>query len=140
MREHAEHLRQMLEQCWGPETAFPGSQPSPVSSGQCAVTALLVAQVVGCFVVSTQVNGVSHWFNQVYDPETMTYVDLDLTGDQFGLDPVQLAPADSLYGDTRQRFWHEVNDETRQRYNLLLAKFIAASSQPSLDTYVGTSA
>jgi hypothetical protein len=80
------------------------------SRGQCAVTALIVKAEFGGVLVSTVVNGESHWFNRV-TLRSGTY-DLDLTGDQFGLPAVQCATAGSLYASARERSPSEVFAET----------------------------
>jgi hypothetical protein len=47
------------------------------------------------------------------------FFDVDLTGDQFGLPPVQLARGGQLYGGSRVRRSSEVNQSTRMRAALL---------------------
>ncbi len=97
-------LRERLDQVFSPDTAVPGSKTYPPSSGHCAAVALIVQALFGGELVSTRLEGESHWFNRV-DGQ-----DIDLTGDQFGYPPVQMDT--NLYPDTRVRRDDEVRHET----------------------------
>ena len=97
-------LRKALEAVFSPDTAVPGSKTNPPSSGHCAAVALIVQALFGGQLVSTRLEGQSHWFNRIDD------VDVDLTGDQFGYPPVQVGP--NIYPETRVRTEDEVRMET----------------------------
>jgi hypothetical protein len=64
-------------------------------------------------MVSTKIQGQSHWFNRMRfgDEE----YDFDLTGDQYDFLPVEFAPAERLYPGVRVRSDVDVNHETLRR-------------------------
>lgn len=117
LTDKLEWLRKDLEQAWGTDTAVKGPPSSLPSAGQCAVTAMVVHDHLGGTYVSAVIDGVSHWFNCVRFGKT--WVDVDLTGDQFGRGPIQIAPAGTLYQGSRTRSAKELNDETVARYQIL---------------------
>jgi len=93
------------------------------------VAAVLNEQIGGEFV-SASVQGVSHWFNRINFKGV--FLDVDLTGDQFGLKPVQVSAAGGLYPDTRVRRPDELNAETRRRAALLASRsMISAVALPT---------
>jgi hypothetical protein len=63
------------------------------------------------------VHGHSHWMNRL--DHAGDKIDVDLTGDQFGLDPVQIGPPDTLYPGLRLRTESELTVETLERARLL---------------------
>jgi hypothetical protein len=68
---------------------------------------------------------VSHWFNRITFPYYTPYgqvIDIDLTGDQFGLPGIQIAPAGSLYKNTVVRDETSLTQETLDRAFLLLER------------------
>lgn len=83
------------------------------SHGQCAATAIVIQRLLGGLLVSTTVNGTSHWLNRV--PVGASCYDIDLTGDQFGFAPVQVGSVGGLYPNTRVRLTSEVHEETLGR-------------------------
>lgn len=78
-------------------------------------------------MVSTKINGLSHWFNRL--TVSGQDLDVDLTGDQFGHPPLQVAPAGSLYPATLIRSELDVKEETltRARRLALRAEMIGAA-------------
>jgi len=116
----AHAIRKIFEPAFSPETAAPGFQGSVRSSGHCAIVAAILFQRLGGKLVSTTVDGQSHWFNRL--PTTSGWMDVDLTGDQFGRPVVNVETADELYPDTRVREVVELNDETLARARLLAKK------------------
>lgn len=76
-------------------------------------------------MVSTIVDGVSHWFNRlrVEDQEW----DFDLTGDQFGLPSLQIAASGTLYEHSRVRRWNELDARTLARLRLFLKRIQLSS-------------
>jgi len=113
-------LRGRLEAAFSPETAAPGFSGHAPSTGQCAAVSALVSKLLGAGMVSTKLKDQSHWFNRlrIGDHE----YDFDLTGDQYGFQPVQYAEADKLYPGTRVRLYEDLNAETIGRAKLLATK------------------
>lgn len=115
----ARELRHKLEPAFSPETALPNSagERSTLSSGQCAAVAVVAHEVFGGEFVSAMVNDESHWFNRVNSGGRL--LDVDLTGDQFGLPSIQIKDAGTIYPDTRVRLAIDVREETKVRARLL---------------------
>lgn len=111
------YLRDALEKEFAEDTAHSQKWGNVRSTGHCAVVALIVQKIYGGDLVSCVMPTGSHWFNRISDGDELH--DVDLTGDQFGLNPVQVAVPDTLYGDTRVRSLEEVSPETFKRANLL---------------------
>ena len=88
-------LRERLAAAFSASPAVPGTTPGVPSAGHCAAVALIVRAEFGGELVSTTFAGVSHWHNRVPTPRGP--VDVDLTGDQFGLAPVRVGAAGSLF-------------------------------------------
>lgn len=114
-------FRRWVEPSFSAGTASPGSKwtDSCPSTGHCAVVSILVLRVFGGEYVSATVDGMSHWFNRL--DWFGRAVDVDLTGDQFGRRPVQVADAGGLYPDTRVRLSVHINENTIDRYVQLTA-------------------
>lgn len=111
-------LRERLEPAFAPETAItPPERPVSASAGQCGAVATIVRAMLGGQLVSADVDTQSHWFNRI--PVDGNVFDVDITGDQFGLPPVQLARRGRLYGGSRVRRPGEVDENTRMRAALL---------------------
>jgi len=84
-----------------------------------------VQRLTGAVLLSTYIDGESHWYNRIDLPEGP--VELDLTGDQFGFPAVQVSEAqETLYGQARQRTLSEANAETTARSLLLERRFVAS--------------
>ena len=111
--EELTHLRSRLERAFGPETAAPGFTGTARSTGHCAAVSVILNQIAGAQMVSAKVQGTSHWFNRLTVDGRQ--VDVDLTGDQFGLEPIRVANADSLHAETRIRSFADLNNETIDR-------------------------
>jgi hypothetical protein len=112
------NLRARLEPAFGPETAVKQSTRSEsASAGQCSAVATIVRAMLGGELVSAHVDTQSHWFNRV--PVGGVLFDIDITGDQFGLPPIQMARRGKLYGGSRVRQPVEVDENTRRRAALL---------------------
>lgn len=103
-------LRSILERGY---PSLPLSSKLAKSTGQCAVSALIVQGQLGGQLVSTWVRGESHWFNRVALGDVL--FDVDLTGDQFGLPAVQFQRSQALYAPSRRRLLREVAPETFAR-------------------------
>lgn len=101
-------LRNRLETAFSEETRNPGAPNNPPSTGHCLAVAVLVQRLLPENEVTLMVTsafGGNHYFNRVVTSEGV--FDVDLTGDQFGLSPVQVS--DELYmfsfpGDVTMQF------------------------------------
>jgi hypothetical protein len=114
-------LRARLEPAFSPETAMlPRLRPRSVSAGQCGAVATIVRAMLGGQVVSAYVDAQSHWFNRIAVADDV--FDVDITGDQFGLPPIQLAQGGKLYSGSRVRRTDEINENTRARAELLAGR------------------
>jgi hypothetical protein len=113
-------LRQRLEQQFMPDTAYPGTVSPIPSAGHCAVVSVITMLKLGGGLASTTVQGESHWFNRLSDGRQLW--DVDLTGDQFGLPPVQVEPTGSLYPNATSQTFDALNIETLARALRLAAR------------------
>ena len=124
-------LRRRLEAGFSTETAQRDSIGGEVASaGQCAAVAAVVREIAGGRFVSTMIDGRSHWFNRI-DIDGSAW-DLDLTGDQYGREPVQQAAAGSLYPGTRERTEADLTPETLQRAIILARRCGLERAVPGL--------
>jgi hypothetical protein len=110
-------VRGRLNDAFASDTSYDGT--SITSRGHCAAVAAILARAIGCDVVSAVVNGESHWFNRVTRTDGSGEMDFDITGDQFGLEPVRMGPAGSLFVGTRVRSLNEIDAQTFARAQLL---------------------
>jgi hypothetical protein len=110
-------LRARLEKGFSPDTALSGLQSAVPSAGHCAATAVIVWKTLGGSLISTNIKGMSHWFNRIRVDDQL--LDLDITGDQFGYPMIQIKLAEELYPHTRERSPEELNDDTLRRAALL---------------------
>lgn len=116
----ASHIRAKLEEHFASDTALGAWDRQTPSSGHCAAVAILARELLGGQFVSSTVQGESHWFNRVEANDVVW--DLDLTGDQFGEEPVQFAERGSLYQSTKVRNENELKDETVKRARKLAVR------------------
>jgi hypothetical protein len=117
LREKLATLRGRLEEAFRPDTAalgFPGTAPS---AGHCAAVSAIVYEMLGGEMISTLVEGHSHWLNRL--SVAGRALDVDVTGDQFGRPQLQIAEAGHLYPDTRVRVRDDLADETLARARIL---------------------
>lgn len=129
--ETLEALRKRLDRSFGPDTAaqvFHSPQPS---TGHCAAVATIVCELLGGEMVSTLVEGHSHWLNRLKSGGRD--VDVDLTGDQFGRPALQVADAGEIYPDTRVRSRTELTDETLARALLLAQRAELAEAAQAIE-------
>jgi len=108
-------LRGDLEKCFAAETVYFFNEEIP-STGHCAIVAAIIYKRFGGNLVSAYVNGIKHWFNKIDD----YYI--DLTGDQFGFDPVQIKK--DLYEDCLIREWAHLNSTTLERLEIMEGKLL----------------
>jgi hypothetical protein len=93
---------------WCPMTAAPGKwNPALPAAGQCAVTALLIQDLLGGSLVRGMVAGESHYWNSVDG------VDIDLTREQFTKFALDAEP------EPRDRLYVLSFPDTAARYRLL---------------------
>lgn len=102
-----------------------------MSTGHCAAVAIIVHELLGGEMVSTLVEGHSHWLNRLRAGEKP--MDVDLTGDQFGRPFLQIADAGALYADTRVRMRAELSEETLARTRLLAERADLGEAVRSID-------
>jgi hypothetical protein len=115
-----QQLRRRLEPAFGPETSYSRSEHRVPSSGHCGAVSAIVYSQYGGVLLSTNVDSHSHWFNRLLVGDH--WIDVDITGDQFGLPSVQVGPSGSLYRGSRVRQPSELNAETRHRALALASK------------------
>jgi hypothetical protein len=133
-------VRQRLDRAFRLDSAAPGTTWTVPSAGHCAAVAAIVEAEFGGKLVSTVLQGQSHWFNRLLIDGQ--WRDIDLTGDQFGFAPVQCDDEGSLYGRTRLRERDELNAETLSRASALarragfdiVARRLAAASRRRMET------
>lgn len=82
-------LPAVFQECWRRETSYEPAKWSPENPthGQCAITALVVQDLLGGDLLRAKVNGAEHYWNRLPDSS-----ELDLTRDQFGSAPTATAP------------------------------------------------
>ncbi len=110
-------LRRQVEPHFRPDTAAQGFKGTAPSTGHCAVVSVLVHNRLGGEFVSAFVDDVSHWFNRLRTKDGA--LDVDLTADQFGRQPIEMAVAGQLYDGARIRSSDDLNVDTLQRAMLL---------------------
>ena len=113
LRNRIASIRSALEPAFASDTALDQMSGPVPSAGHCAAVAVLVNDLLGGMLVSALVNGQSHWFNRLQVGNGV--LDVDVTGDQFGLEPIRVGPLGSLYEHTRVRSREEVHEETFAR-------------------------
>ena len=116
-RETFDNNSQQLEKGFGSDTAAQGYSSKAPGAGQCAAVATIVYELLGGELVSVRTKEGSHWFNRI-EYADMT-LDVDLTGDQFDLDPVLIGKPATIYSGSRTRNFDELNAETLLRAKLL---------------------
>lgn len=120
LAEDAKIFREWIEPHFMIDTSNPGTS-TPVRSnadGHCAVVAYVVSRVFGGEMISVILGDGSHWFNRIIIGSGLA-VDMDLTGDQFGLAKVRIELADSMYLQPPMiRREHEIDTDTMRRIKL----------------------
>jgi hypothetical protein len=115
-------VRRVLAAAFAMDTAYPGtpglgSATCPPSAGHCAVAAAILQHLHGGDLVSTTVDGVSHWHNRLVVDGVVR--DVDVTGDQFGRSPVQIGVPGDLYPQGVVEASEALKPETLARAALL---------------------
>lgn len=131
LRRQLLELRQRFERVYRPDTAAPGFHGHTASTGQCAATSVILRELLGGDMVSAKVEGLSHWFNRIRIGNAS--FDADITGDQFGLPSLQIAPAESIYSETQVRNLGQVNDETLHRARRLAERVSELAVAQAID-------
>jgi hypothetical protein len=74
-------LPTVFQECWRRETSYDPEKWSPENPthGQCAITALVIQDLLGGDLLKGKVNGADHYWNRLPDSS-----EFDLTRDQFG--------------------------------------------------------
>ncbi len=107
-------MRERIAPHFNERYAYQGPSPTTKSGGHCAIVAVIVNRISGGTLVSTMINGQSHWWNRFTfkdENETIT-IDVDLTGDQFGFPEVNVSMNEDLYPDARVRHYTDIQPET----------------------------
>lgn len=111
-------IRRRLDSAFSQASAYPTVNALAVgSAGQCGATALLIQHLFGGDLVSTNIGKDSHWYNRLNVEGTQ--IDVDITGDQYGYEPVRVGPVGTLFRQSRIRSTSEVQSETRIRAAVL---------------------
>jgi hypothetical protein len=96
----------------------------PSSAGYCAATAIILNVLYGASFYSTYIDGVSHWVSR------LDGFDIDLTGDQFGFDKIQIVKAGYLYPNLQKREKYHIRKDTAYKaYDLAVRCNMIAVSQ-----------
>lgn len=117
------NLRSKLLIIWADDTRAPNSTTQTLSAGHCAVTARLIKELLPASrMVSTKIEGQSHWFNQV--AMNGYFWTLDLTPDQFDpeVEYILTNAPEGPYTSPKVRNISEINEETNSRYRLLQSR------------------
>jgi hypothetical protein len=110
-----QRMREQFDPAFARDTAYAPSLQSSggpnetPSTGHCAVVAVIVQKRLGGKLLRTTVAGEEHWFNRV--PLAGGYVDVDLTGDQFGSPAVQIRLPGELYSGAVEQPIEAIQDE-----------------------------
>ena len=112
--------RRQLLAAFASDTAAPGTSSDIPSAGHCAAVSVVLKEHFGGEHMSATVEGQSHWYNRI--PWQGGVLEVDLTGDQFGLYAIQVSTDGALYPESRVRHTYEVNDDTNQRAKLLASR------------------
>jgi hypothetical protein len=109
-----------LRAAWSAGTSADGGNWSADNPawGQCAVTALVVQDMLGGALLRADVQGVSHYWNLLDDG-----TEVDLTREQFGPN------ARSVRGEERDRAYVLSFPETKRRYGLLRRRLRACRAR-----------
>lgn len=132
----ARDLRQALGNAFGRDTAWDAAAYRGGADGHCAAVAAIVWMLLGGELMSTASETVAHWYNRLTvrrDDGAEGFVDLDLTGDQFGYAAVRLSFQQVLYEDGRQRTGADLADETLGRARRLAQRAALAEAAVLLD-------
>ena len=100
-------LRARLEVAWNAETSAGGYSAETPSTGQCAVTSMIVQDLLGGELIRVINMGISHYYNRLDNG-----VEIDLTRDQFS----EWNPEPAV---VRERSYLDSGKWTMPRYNLL---------------------
>jgi hypothetical protein len=107
-------LTSVLRASWSADTASGAWNRRVPAAGQCAVTALVVQDLLGGDLVRGSVQGVSHYWNRLPDR------DVDCTREQFSTFVLDEPPA------TRDRAYVLSFPDTAVRYERLRARVLAS--------------
>jgi hypothetical protein len=103
-------LRAMMEKVWDEKTSAGGYTPELPSTGQCAITSMIVQDMLGGDLLRVMNVGISHYFNRLEDG-----TEIDLTRDQFPVwDPEPAV--------VRERAYLDGSEWTLTRYKILCDK------------------
>src|SRR5258708_53300 len=113
-------LPAVFQECWSRDTSYDPEKwtPENPTHGQCAITALIIQDLLGGDLLRAKVNDADHYWNRLPDSR-----ELDLTRDQFGSGLTITAP------DSVSREYVLSFSNTLRRYQQLSRLFISALKQ-----------
>src|SRR6202140_5179705 len=113
-------LPAVFQECWSRETSYDPEKGTPENPthGQCAITALVIQDLLGGDLLRAKGNGAEHYWNRLPDSR-----ELDLTRDQFGSALTITAP------DRVSREYVLSSSNTLRRYEQLSRLFMSALKQ-----------
>jgi len=127
-------LRKRLDRAFRSDTAAFSLEGRTPSAGQCVAVAIVVQAIFGGELVSAIVGGTSHWVNRVrLGPDIF---DIDLTADQFGVNPILIADTNCLYPRTRRRRSADLKTGTLARAALLAQRAGLQKTQVKLQSQI----
>jgi hypothetical protein len=111
--DHVQSLEEVLRRCWSRDTSADPARWSPENAawGQCAVTALVVQDMLGGELLRCESPGGSHYWNRLSDGTELDFTRVQFAG---GFTPTS--------GEVRGREYVLSFRETRRRYRRLRAR------------------
>jgi hypothetical protein len=111
-------LREELKSEFSLDKAHPSIESSnPSSTGHCAAVSIIVHCIFGGDMISVTYENESHCTNEI--PIAGNMYEVDLTGDQFGFEPVRVTRNRLFLTDYRRRSFDDIDEETKERAMLL---------------------
>lgn len=113
-------LRNRLDGAFSKETAADWNIYSSPSAGHCVPVTIIMFYEFAGVSCRARVRREQHWFSRIVDRGRL--FDVDLTGDQYGLEAVRVALPDELYSGTVAMPRHEFGVPALCRARLLASR------------------